>query len=420
MDDIVPLRVDAARFREDFEALACIGATDDGGVHRPSLSPQHLAARAWFRQRAAQAGLEVTVDPAGNHSAVLRFPGAVKTLLLGSHLDSVPYGGRFDGPLGVLAALEALRTVREAGVRLPVNLEAIDFTDEEGTILGFLGSGAVAGCLSREVLRQPPGGRAALEAALARAGLHEDTLLDARRDPNTLAGYLELHIEQGPRLEKADVPIGVVTRIIGSRCLRIVFEGAANHAGTTPMTARSDAGVGAGAFVVSVRRTVVEHFPDSVANVGRIAFEPGVSNIIPGRASLLLEFRSLDRETLDDLQAALLEEARRIADREGLSITWQTVSAKEPAAMHPGAQAAITEAAEALGLKTVFLTSGAGHDAHPMAQVTPSGMIFVPSVGGISHQSAEFTHWEHCVQGANVLLGAALAMAGSSQAWDRG
>ena len=170
--NLTSLRINPDRFRADFEALALIGATSDGGVHRPALGDAHLAARAWFQGRIEAAGLDFRSDGAGNHSAALACgPAGAPTLLLGSHLDSVPYGGRFDGPLGVLAALEVLRTVQDAGVSLPVNLEAIDFTDEEGTLVGELGSGALAGHLTAEVLASPRSGRAALEAGLARAGL---------------------------------------------------------------------------------------------------------------------------------------------------------------------------------------------------------------------------------------------------------
>src|SRR5205814_4306693 len=178
--------------REDFEALAAIGATPEGGVNRPSLSEAHLAARAWFLERAAAAGLEANVDHAGNHSAVL--PADGPTLLLGSHLDSVPNGGRYDGALGVVAALHVLLALR--GTALPYALEAIDFTDEEGTLVGLLGSQAIAGTLRAEELQAPRGGREAVLAGLARAGLHEQRLGEARRDPASPVGYLELHIAQ--------------------------------------------------------------------------------------------------------------------------------------------------------------------------------------------------------------------------------
>src|SRR5437868_6955124 len=207
--------------REDFDALAAIGATPEGGVSRPSLGKAHLAARAWFLERAEAYGLEAHVDAAGNHSAVL--PADGPTLLLGSHLDSVPNGGRYDGALGVVAALHVLLALQDAD--LPFALEAIDFTDEEGTLVGLLGSEALTGALSAAVLQSPRGGREALLAGLERAGLREERLGDARRDPAALAGYLELHIEQGRRLERAGAQIGIVSGIVGSRSVALDFRG---------------------------------------------------------------------------------------------------------------------------------------------------------------------------------------------------
>jgi len=412
------LFVNPDRLRADFDALAAIGAvnanTDAPGVHRPSLSPAHLAARQWFLARAAAAGLETAVDAAGNHSAIWRarrFAAPIRTLLLGSHLDSVPNGGRFDGALGVLAALEALRTVQEAGVALPVDLEAIDFTDEEGTLVGELGSNALAGSLTPAMLAQPRGGRAALEAGLARAGLSEAALFTARRDPATLAGYLELHIEQGPRLTQSAIAIGVVTAIVGITSYRLTYTGRANHAGTTPMDARQDAGLGAATFTLTAREMVVRDFPGCAVNVGQMRFEPGAFNIIPGLAELALEFRAPDAQRLSELEDTLLSLAGLVARQSGLQLALEPLGGCVPAPMSARAQAAITAAADSLALTHIELVSGAGHDAQVLAPLTPSGMIFVPSRAGLSHSPDEFTAWDDCVNGANVLLRAALKLA---------
>ncbi len=392
------LRVDADRLRADFDALASIGANAQGGLDRAALTPAQLEARAWFLERARAAGLETSVDAAGNHSA--RRPGGPGTLLLGSHLDSVPNGGRFDGALGVVAALEVLRVTEDHDLELPVTLEAIDFTDEEGTLVGLLGSQALAGALDPADLEAPRGGRAALVAGLERAGLDESRLGDARRDPSSLAGYLELHIEQGPVLERAGVEIGVVSAIVGSRSFYVTFEGAAAHAGTTPMDARRDAGVAAATFVLGVNEIVRREFPSCVATVGSIELEPGAFNVVPGRARVALEFRAGDDASLDRLEARLL--GGRVAE---------PVAAWKPTTLHADARAAIAEAAADLGLSAIELPSGAGHDAQSLAGVTRSGMIFVPSQGGISHQPAEHTAWADCLNGANVLLHAALKLA---------
>ncbi len=412
----MPLTINADRLRADFDALSAIGAvaagSDNPGVNRPSLSAAHLEARRWFLDRAAAAGLTTQVDSAGNHSAILpsRQPSA-RTLLLGSHLDSVPNGGRFDGALGVLAALEALRTLREAGVALPVHVEAIDFTDEEGTLVGELGSQALAGTLSAEALRLPRGGRPALEAGLARAGLDETQLAKARRDPATLAGYLELHIEQGPRLTQSAIVIGVVTAIVGITSYRVTFTGAANHAGTTPMDARRDAGLGAATFLLTAREMVVRDFPGCAVNIGQMRFEPGAYNIIPSLAELALEFRAPEAARLAELEDTLLSLAGLVARQSGLELNIEPLGGCTPAPMSYQAQAAIIAAAESLALTHTELVSGAGHDAQALAPITPAGMIFVPSRAGISHSPLEFTAWDDCVNGANVLLRAALILA---------
>jgi hydantoinase/carbamoylase family amidase len=409
---LLTLRVDADRLWSDFEALAQIGATGDGGVHRPALGEAHLAARAWLRERITESGLEFRIDGAGNHAAFLESgPAGAPTLLLGSHLDSVPYGGRFDGALGVLAALEVIRVVKANSIKLPVHLEAIDFTDEEGTLVGLLGSAALAGVLQPEALKDPRGGRAALEAGLARAGLAESGLLSARRDPAALAGYLELHIEQGLRLINAGVDIGIVTGIAGINSYRLTFVGRADHAGTTGMRERRDASLGASAFVLAARELVLRDFPACVINVGAMHFVPGALNIVPARVELGLEFRVPEAGLFDQVEQALLEQAMADADRFGLELEVQWLGRCEPALTSELARRAFAAAADDLGLAHISLASGAGHDAQSLAGVCPVGMIFVPSVEGASHSPREFTRWEDCVNGANVLLQAAIRFA---------
>jgi hydantoinase/carbamoylase family amidase len=402
------VRIDAERMREDFDALARIGATAGGGVDRPSLGDAHLAARRWFHDRAAAAGLETRVDAAGNHSAVL--PGDGPTLLLGSHLDSVPHGGRFDGALGVVAALHVLLAVQGGG-GVPVTFEAIDFTDEEGTLVGLLGSRALTGALAPETLSSPRGGREALLAGLARAGLREAELASARREPESLAGYLELHIEQGPLLARAAVQIGVVTAIVGARSFALVFRGAADHAGTAPMDARRDAGLAAASFALAVNEIVVRNFPGCVATIGDVRFEPGAYNVVPGKARVALEFRSADAVELDRLERALLGAADAAAEEREVVLEIEPVGRWEPTSLDAGVCDVIETAAAELGLSAMRMRSGAGHDAQALARVTPAGMIFVPSIAGLSHDPGESTAWEDCVNGANVLLGAALALA---------
>ncbi len=411
-ESLSDLRVNSERLRANFEALATIGATPNGGVHRPALSDAHLEARRWFLQRAEQMGLDARVDGAGNHSAVLHCGRAGgPTLLLGSHLDSVLYGGRFDGALGVVAALEVLQVVKEQGIQLNTHLEAIDFTDEEGRFVNLVGSLALTGQLEAEHIRTARGGRDRFQEALRHAGLSESSLFSAGRDPATVAGYLELHIEQGLRLMESSVQIGIVTSIVGIRSFKLRFIGRADHAGTRPMDRRLDAAQGACAFTLAARELVMQDFPGRVCNVGNMEFEPGAFNVVPQMVTVALEFRADDDDKLGEMEAALLRQASVEAQGFGLDLEIAHLDSTSPAHMSDHVQEAFADASKALGLKQAFLPSGAGHDAQALARICPTGMIFVPSVGGFSHSSKEFTEWEDCVNGANVLLHAALSLA---------
>lgn len=406
------LRINAGRMLAAFNELASIGATEQGGVHRPTFSQSHLAARHWFREEVERSGLEFHADGAGNHSAILRgdYPAA-PTLLLGSHLDSVPNGGRFDGALGVIAALEVLKTIQESGTRLKVHLEAIDFTDEEGTLVGLLGSAALTGHLRSELLQNPRGGRENLLEGMNRAGVSDQSVLSAARPKESIAGYLELHIEQGKRLERAGINIGVVSAIVGISSYQLSFIGRADHAGTTAMHDRLDASLGASAFTLAARELVMKDFPDCVVNIGDMRFAPGGFNIVPAQVDVSLEFRSADEAEFDRLDSALLGLAQQEAKRFSLDLKTDFRGRHHPTPMRDSVQRAFGDSCDALGLTHTSLVSGAGHDGQSFAGVCPMGMIFVPSVNGTSHSPYEFTRWEDCVNGANVLLQAALRWA---------
>jgi len=447
----LPLRVNSDRMLATFNELALIGATGDGGVNRPTFSEAHLATRKWFREEIERSGLEFRTDGAGNHSAILPVtpalaPGAsvareridrsnlhhdegiassqqpllamtwTKTLLLGSHLDSVPNGGRFDGALGVVAALEVLRTIKENEIRLraersrSVNLEAIDFTDEEGTLVGLLGSVALAGHLNQEHLHNPRGGRENLVEGMTRAGLSDETMLSAARSKDSLAGYLELHVEQGKRLEHAGINIGIVSAIVGIWSYRLSFIGRADHAGTTTMDDRLDASLGASAFTIAARELVMKDFPNCVVNIGKMEFAPGAFNIVPAWVDVSLEFRSPDEEEFKRLDVTLIDLAKQQASRFGLGLDIEHLGKHPPSIMSDVVQKTYADACDDLGLTHTSLTSGAGHDGQSLTDLCPVGMIFVPSVNGTSHSPKEFTKWEDCVNGANVLLQAALRL----------
>jgi N-carbamoyl-L-amino-acid hydrolase len=418
-----------------FNELSQIGTTGDGGVHRPTFSEAHLAARRWFREQIEKAGLEFRTDGAGNHSAILsanvvasriaakqspneaeiasgqRTPFAMTpTLLLGSHLDSVPKGGRFDGALGVMAAFEVLRTIKDAGINLKVNVEAIDFTDEEGTLVGLLGSAALTGHLHQAVLQTPRGGRAALLEGMKRAGLSDESMLSAARPKESLAGYLELHIEQGKRLERSGMNIGIVSAIVGIWSYRLAFIGRADHAGTTTMDDRLDASLGASAFTLAAREIMMKDFPNCVVNIGNMEFSPGAFNIVPARVEVSLEFRSPEEEEFQRLDSVLVARAREEANRFGLELKVEFLGKHSPSLMDAQVQSTFAKSCHELGLSHVSLTSGAGHDGQSFDGLCPVGMIFVPSVNGASHSAREFTEWDDCVNGANVLLQAVLRL----------
>ncbi|MEP6896304.1 MAG: hydantoinase/carbamoylase family amidase, partial [Chloroflexota bacterium] len=384
-------------------------------------------ARKWFREEIARSGLEFKTDGAGNHSAFLSLIASeakqsptesgnasrrlAKTLLLGSHLDSVLDGGRFDGALGVISALEVLRTIKENVIDLKVNLEAIDFTDEEGTHLSLFGSSALSGHLHPDALKNPYSGRENFAAGLARAELTEESLFTAKRQKESLAGYLEVHIEQGKRLERSGTQIGIVSAIVGYRSYRMSYIGRADHAGSAAMEDRLDAGQGVAAFILETRQTVMRDFPNCVANVGKLELAPGASNIVPARADFLLEFRSPDEKQLAELDAVLMKLAHEKAEQFGLQVTAEPLGKHTPNPMSAEMQSAFKDACDDLGLSSVAIPSGAIHDAQSLVDICPVGMIFVPSVNGTSHSPYEFTQWDDCVNGANVLLQAALRLA---------
>ncbi len=410
------LTINGPRLLDDLHALGRIGATGAGGVSRPALSAADMAARAWFERRIAEAGLEYRQDGAGNQSAMLPAadPGA-QTLLFGSHLDTVPDGGRYDGALGTLAALEALRTIQEAGRDFPVHLEVISFTDEEGANISLLGSRALAGGLTPDDLASPHNGAEAFAANLARAGLTPAGILSARRPPDSLLAFVETHIEQGTRLERSGTDIGVVTAIVGIRSCWLTFTGEAAHAGTKPLTERRDALWGAADFIRRARDLVVERFLPGTMNCGLIQAAPGAFNIVPGEARLALEFRHPTAARLDEMEAALFALGRQIAATYGLALDITSSGNVPPTPLDESVMAANAWAADRLGLTHTRLVSFAGHDTMAMAAIAPAAMFFVPSVEGVSHQPREATRDADVIHAANVLLHTVLRLAESGR-----
>ncbi|MEQ8676478.1 MAG: Zn-dependent hydrolase [Aggregatilineales bacterium] len=404
--------VNESRLKQDFEELAEIGATVDGGVNRLALSNEDLQARAWFADRVDAAGLQLRDDDAGNLSGVLFSDDPhAKTLILGSHMDTVPNGGKYDGSVGILAALECLRVIKEAGIALPFHLEAIDFTDEEGCWQSLFGSRGLTGKLDQNYANEKDVDYGPFRAALFRAGIRPMDAHKARRNPESVAGYLELHIEQGFRLDRSNVDIGVVTGIVGRCNYEITFHGQASHSGTTDIHDRRDALLGAAEFVTEAHRLWRTEFTDGMFNCGSINVSPGAFNIIPDKAILGVEFRHTDETIIDTWRDRAVELAEHVAQTHGLTVKHRLIK-HMPAAMLPEPLVEVIEqACKSANLSYTRLISYAGHDAQTLSTFTPTGMIFIPSVGGISHSPKEFTRWESIVQGANALLQTVLLLA---------
>ncbi len=410
------IAISLARLRARIETLATFGALPGGGVTRPAWSPAHEAARGWLLGELRGAGLAPWIDPAGNvfgGLGVTAFAASTSAVVTGSHIDSVPEGGILDGALGVLAGLECLQTIAERGVAHGRPLAVAAWTDEEGRYGSLFGSRAFCGAL--DVARVPamaaPDGDRLVEA-MARCGFDAARAVEARAPAGAVSAYVELHIEQGPRLEEAGIPIGVVEAIVGVRRTRLVFRGQADHAGTTPMERRRDAFLAAADFALQARELVVTRgSPRSVANVGVVHVHPGVSNIVPGRAELVHEMRDPDPAVLERLGREAPTLAERVAAERGLAVDVQPMSATTPAPCAPRVQSALEAACAELGLKSQRLYSAAGHDAQNLAAITDAGMLFIPSRGGRSHRVDEMSDWEAIDAGANVLLRALLALA---------
>ena len=408
------LSVNGARLRADLEALGRIGGAPGRGVSRPSYSTVDAQARTWYLDRCAEAGLSVEVDGVGN--MVVSAPGspAGPAVWSGSHLDSVPHGGRFDGALGTLAALECLRRLAEEQVSLNRPVRAVVYADEEGNYGHLFGSSALARGYTTAYLETLTGrdGDRFVDTFVA-AGWDLARATQTTVDAATIHSTVELHIEQGPSLERLGHQIGVVTAIVGLGGGVITFRGRADHAGTTPMTMRKDALAGAGALIVrfpEIARSVGDR---AVVTAGLITVEPGAANVVPAIARLTVDFRDLDPDRLAALSRAITTAAESVATAYGLDVDVDFEPAIAPVLMDSGIQQVITASAAARGLVASAMPSGAGHDSQNMATLAPTGMIFVPSIGGRSHCPEEETSWEDVENGANVLLDTLVSLAGT-------
>ena len=402
------IRVDAARLIDRMAALARFGANDDGGIDRVAFSDANLEALDWLAGHLRGGGFAPSIDVAGN--LVARKPGtdaALPPLMFGSHVDSVPGGGNYDGQLGSMAALEVAETLADAGHRTRHPLEIVIFSNEEG---GKTGSRAMAGEVEPFELEIVTASGYTIREGLRRLDGDPDRLAEARRRSGDAAAFLELHVEQGAVLHADGVDIGVVEGIVGIMRWNVTVEGETNHAGTTPMDRRADAMVAAARFVDAVYRTAGGMPGGQVATVGRLEAEPGAPNVIPGRVRLTLEVRDLSMEGIERVFDAVRAESVAIGTATATRFAFERFYTSRAAPTAPRIRDLVEARASELGLSTLRMPSGAGHDAQSIAVFAPVGMIFVPSIGGISHAPEERTDPADVVNGADVLLQTLLAL----------
>jgi len=398
--------INGERLLADLRTLSTIGGQRDGGVDRLAWSEADLAARRWFAERIRDAGLEPRVDAALNVFGHL-VGSAGPFLLTGSHLDSVPNGGRLDGAYGAVAGLEVLRTMVESSDPLMARVEVVGFADEEGVRfgVGLIGSLALTGELELRQLGEARDWQGVpVPQVIASAGRDFDRILDAQQHLRSIAGFLELHIEQGPRMEADGVDLAVVTGIVGVHRQRIHVIGTQNHAGTTPFRLRHDAGRAAARAAASLREVVQGIDRDAVANIGVMQFDPGGVNIIPGHAAFTLEVRHHEEPVVHRIVETFTTNLETICAEEGCRSETEQLSWVPPARMHREQMEMLEAACFELDRKPARLWSGAGHDAAVLARHVPTGMLFVPSIGGVSHSPQETTSDEHLVLGARALL----------------
>jgi N-carbamoyl-L-amino-acid hydrolase len=405
------IKINLERLKSDIEDLAQIGQDPRGGISRPSFSKSDLEAREWLKEKICQAGLCFRQDGAGNMFGRLGDEG--RAVLVGSHIDTVINGGKFDGSAGVLAGLECLRRIKEEELHLAKPLELVSFTDEEGNLVGdFLGSRAFAGLLNREELERgiTSFGRP-LKEILAGTEFSLESILKAKEERREMEAFLELHIEQGSLLETEGIPIGIVEKIAGKNYRWCSFVGKPDHGGTTPLELRHDAFLATADFALKGTQLVATRHYGSMITIGRVTVQPGSFSVVSGQVDFSLDFRSASRETLEVLEKELLALAGDIASTRGLSFFSRVVDKTEPVEIPSRIKGILKEECGKLGYPFLMVTSGAGHDAQIVSSIAESGMIFIPCLDGISHSPKEMIDWQDLEKGANLLLRALLRLA---------
>ena len=396
------LRVNGQRLNQHLSELAQFGKTPEGGTHRLAYSDTDVQAREYAMKLMREATLDASIDAAGN--IVGRRAGsdaALKPLMIGSHIDSVPAGGSYDGQVGSMGAIEVAQTLAENNARLRHSLEVVLFQNEEG---GTIGSAALARSLTEKDLNIISNSKKTIREGIKFIGGDPNKLASVVRKKGDLAGYLELHIEQGGLLHQEKINIGVVEGIVGVFWWEVTIDGVANHAGTTPMNQRHDALLAAAKYVDAVNRVVTSIPGRQVGTVGKIQAFPGAYNIVPGKVTTSLGLRDLDAAKVIMIYEKIQAEVRQIETATGTKFEFKQINASQPAPTDVRFRRVIDDAAKQLGFTTKLMPSGAGHDAQEIAPLCPIGMIFIPSRDGISHSPREYSEPTAITNGANVLL----------------
>ena len=409
------LLVNADRLKADISALARIGAEADGGVARLAYSAEETSARDWIAERLAALGLHPRLDAAGNLSASLLGKQKVAAVMTGSHVDTVPHGGRFDGAAGTIAALEIARTVQEAGIVTERPIEIVVFAAEESPrfkAASRIGSRSMAGQVTVEETRElVDSNGVSLFQAMQQVGLNPERLPEARRSPGEIEAFVELHIEQGTALAEAGIPVGAVTDIVGTRRYLITVEGRADHSGGTPMATRRDALAAAAEVVLTMERFATDHAGTLVGTVTTLDVEPNALNVVPGSTTLGVDIRDMHAESMEKIALQFLQAVDAICTRRSLSFTVQLLRDTPPIPLSERVLVTMESAAVLAVLPLQRVPSHTGHDAASLASITDIGMIFVRNPTGRSHSPAESIQFDDFTAATQVLLGTVLTLA---------
>lgn len=397
------IRVNQERLSSSLKTLSTFGKNEAGGSDRVAYSIHDVEARKYVIELMEKAGLEVSIDFAGN--IIGKRAGlnpALKPIAFGSHIDEVPNGGDYDGPVGSMSAVEVIQSLEDNHWITQHPLEVIIFTNEEG---GVVGSRALAGQLTVEALQVKSNSGVTHYEGIKALGGNPDRIPELKRNPGDLAAFLELHIEQGGNLDREGIDIGVVEGIVAIEWYVFTFKGFANHAGTTPMNMRKDPMLPAARLILAVNEIVNSFDGAQVATVGKVDVFPGAGNVIPGEVKINVEIRDLSSEKIQMVYQEIAKRAEKLAEESGTEVDVKHIEvASKPALATPEIQKAIEASAKSLGLSSIYLPSGAGHDSQEIARFAPIGMIFIPSKDGISHSPQEYSSPEDIANGANVLL----------------